>query len=150
MTRPPRRMLSALRRERAGREEIERLAPEQEAVRRVATRVARAAAREEFFSRASGELARLSRGGRRVHAGAAGNVVRLAVCVDGTGGAAPVQGSGLTGLNGRAKAVGGTLSMRSRHGEDRLPAELPARLGQSSAASRPGQRGLHPRQAGSA
>ena len=147
MTRPPRRMLHALRRERAGREEIERLAPEQEAVRRVATRVARAAAREEFFSRAAGELARLSRGGRRVHAGAAGNVVKLAVCDDGTGGAAPVQGSGLAGLNGRAEAVGGTLSMRSRHGEDRLPAELPA---QSSAASRPGQRGLHPRQAGGA
>ena len=65
MTRPPRRMLSALRRERAGREEIERLAREQEAVRRVATLVARAAAREEIFSRVARQLARLSRGGHR-------------------------------------------------------------------------------------
>jgi len=141
-------MLSALRRERAGREEIERLAPGQEAVRRLATRVARAAAREEIFSRVAGELAQLSRGGHHVHAGAAGNVVRLAVCDDGTGGAAPVRGSGLAGLNDRAEAIGGTLSMGSR--PDGLPAELPTRLGQPSAASRPGRRGLHPRQAGGA
>jgi hypothetical protein len=150
MTRPPRRMLSALRRERAGREEIERLAPGQEAVRRLATRVARAAAREEIFSRVAGELAQLSRGGHHVHAGAAGNVVRLAVCDDGTGGAAPVRGSGLAGLNDRAEAIGGTLSMGSRPDEGRLPAEPPARPGQPSAASRPGRRGLHPRQAGGA
>jgi hypothetical protein len=100
-------MLSALRRERAGREEIERLAREQAAVRRVATLVVKAAAPEEIFAAAGEELARLSRGG-------------------------------------------GTLSMRSRPGEGRLLAEPPARPGQPSAASRPGRRSLHPRQAGGA
>jgi hypothetical protein len=45
MTRLVRRMLCALSRERAGRAEIERLAGEQAALRRVATLVARAAAR---------------------------------------------------------------------------------------------------------
>jgi signal transduction histidine kinase len=60
MTRPLRQMLSALRRERAGREEIERLAGEQAALRRVATLVARAVAPEEVFAAVAAELARLS------------------------------------------------------------------------------------------
>jgi GAF domain-containing protein len=53
-------MLSALRRERAGREEIERLAGEQAALRRVATLVAKAAAPEEIFAAVAEELAQLS------------------------------------------------------------------------------------------
>jgi len=60
MTRPPRRILSALRRERAGSEEIERLAGEQAALRRVATLVAKAAAPEEIFAAVAEELARIS------------------------------------------------------------------------------------------
>jgi hypothetical protein len=55
MTRPLRRLLSALRRERAVREEIERLAGEQAALRRVATLVAKAAAPEEIFSAVAAE-----------------------------------------------------------------------------------------------
>jgi signal transduction histidine kinase len=60
MTRLLRRVLSALRRERAVREEIERLAGEQAALRRVATLVARAATPEEIFAAVAEELARLS------------------------------------------------------------------------------------------
>ena len=60
MTRPLRQLLSALRWGRAGREEIERLAGEQAALRRVAMLVARAAAPEEVFAAVAGELARLS------------------------------------------------------------------------------------------
>jgi hypothetical protein len=52
-------MLSALRRERAGREEIERLAGDQVALRRVAALVARAAAPEEVFAAVAEELAQL-------------------------------------------------------------------------------------------
>ena len=50
MIRPLRRMLSALRLVSAGREEFERLAAEQPALRRVATLVAQAAAPEEIFA----------------------------------------------------------------------------------------------------
>jgi signal transduction histidine kinase len=53
-------MLSALRRERGAREEIERLAGEQAALRRVATLVAKAAAPEEIFAAVAEELAQLS------------------------------------------------------------------------------------------
>jgi signal transduction histidine kinase len=53
-------MLSALRWERGVREEIERLAGEQAALRRVATLVARAAAPEEIFATVAEELAQLS------------------------------------------------------------------------------------------
>jgi signal transduction histidine kinase len=60
MIRPLRRMLSALRRVRAGREEIERLAGEQAALRRVATLVAKATAPEEIFAAVAEELAQLS------------------------------------------------------------------------------------------
>jgi signal transduction histidine kinase len=60
MTRPLRQMLSALRRERAGRGEIERLAGEQAALRRVAALVAKAPAPEEIFAAVAGELAQLS------------------------------------------------------------------------------------------
>jgi signal transduction histidine kinase len=60
MTRLLRRMLSALRRERAGREEIERLAGERAALRRVATLVARAAAPGEIFAAVAEEVAQLS------------------------------------------------------------------------------------------
>jgi signal transduction histidine kinase len=72
---------------------------------------------------------------------AAGEVIRLAVRDDGGGGADPARGSGLAGLNDRVAAIGGTLSMRSRPGEGTiLLAELPARPGQSSPATRPGWR----------
>ena len=60
MTRPLRRMLNALGRERARSEEIERLAGEQAALRRVATLVAKAAAPEEIFAAVAEELAQLS------------------------------------------------------------------------------------------
>jgi signal transduction histidine kinase len=60
MTRLLWRMLIALRRERAGREETERLAGEEAALCRVATLVARAAAPEEIFAAVAGEVARLS------------------------------------------------------------------------------------------
>jgi hypothetical protein len=60
MTRPLRRMLSALGPERVAREEIERLAGDQAALRRVATLAARAAAPEEIFAAVAEELARLS------------------------------------------------------------------------------------------
>ncbi len=56
MTRPLRRMLSVLGRERALREEIERLAGEQAALRRVSTLVAKAAAPEEIFAAVAGEV----------------------------------------------------------------------------------------------
>jgi GAF domain-containing protein len=59
MTRLLRRMFSALRRERAGREEIERLAGDQVALRRVAALVARAAAPEEISAAVAEELAQL-------------------------------------------------------------------------------------------
>ena len=54
------RMLSVLGQERAAREEIERLAGEQAALRRVATLVAKAAAPGEIFCAVAGELAQLS------------------------------------------------------------------------------------------
>jgi signal transduction histidine kinase len=54
------RMLSVLGAERAVREEIERLAGEQAALRRVAALVAKAAAPEEIFAAVAEELARLS------------------------------------------------------------------------------------------
>ena len=72
-----------------------------------------------------------------VGAGAAGDVLRLAVRDDGIGGADPARGSGLAGLNDRVAAIGGTLSVRSRPGEGTvLRAELPARPGQPPPASR--------------
>ena len=58
MTRPLRRMLSARHRERTGREEIERLASEQAALRRVATLMAKAAASEEIFAAVAEEACR--------------------------------------------------------------------------------------------
>jgi GAF domain-containing protein len=59
MTRMLRRMLSALRREHAGREEIKRLAGDQVALRRVAALVARDAAPGEIFATVAEELAQL-------------------------------------------------------------------------------------------
>ena len=70
-----------------------------------------------------------------VDAGAAGDVIRVAVRDDGGGGADPARGSGLTGLNDRVEAIGGTLRIRSRPGEGTtLLAELPARPGQPTPA----------------
>jgi signal transduction histidine kinase len=66
-----------------------------------------------------------------VDADAAGDVLRLAVCDDGIGGADPARGSGLAGLHNRVEAIGGALRIRSRPGEGTtLLAELPARPGQ--------------------
>lgn len=73
-----------------------------------------------------------------VGAGAAGDVLRLAVRDDGIGGADPACGSGLAGLNDRVTATGGTLRLHSRPGEGTTPrAELPAWPGQPPPASRP-------------
>ncbi len=72
-----------------------------------------------------------------VGAGAAGDVLWLAVRDDGIGGADPARGSGLAGLNDRVAAIGGTLRLGSRPGEGTiLRAELPARPGQPPPASR--------------
>ena len=55
-----------------------------------------------------------------------GEVIRLSISDDGTGGADPVRGSGLIGLKDRVAAVGGTLNVQSRPGEGTtLLAELP-------------------------
>jgi signal transduction histidine kinase len=48
---------------------------------------------------------------------ATGELVTLAIGDDGVGGANPVRGSGLIGLKDRVEAIGGTLSVRSHHGE---------------------------------
>ena len=59
---------------------------------------------------------------------ATGEVIRLAVRDDGVGGANPARGSGLIGLKDRVEAIGGTLSVRSHHGEGTtLRVELPLR-----------------------
>jgi len=63
-----------------------------------------------------------------IEVGAADEVIRLAIRDDGVGGADPARGSGLVGLNDRVEAIGGTLSMRSHHGEGTtLSVELPLR-----------------------
>ena len=50
----------------------------------------------------------------------------VAVADDGVGGAAPILGSGLSGLSDRVAALGGTLRIESDHGEGTtLTAELP-------------------------
>ena len=55
-----------------------------------------------------------------------GEVIRLSISDDGTGGADPMQGSGLIGLKDRVAAVGGTLNVQSRPGVGTtLLAELP-------------------------
>jgi signal transduction histidine kinase len=53
-------------------------------------------------------------------------VLRVAVCDDGIGGADPALGSGLLGLEDRAEAIGGTISLQSRPGAGTsLHVELP-------------------------
>jgi signal transduction histidine kinase len=55
-----------------------------------------------------------------------GEVIKLSISDDGTGGADPERGSGLVGLKDRVAAVGGTLNVQSRPGEGTtLLAELP-------------------------
>jgi signal transduction histidine kinase len=50
----------------------------------------------------------------------------VSVADDGVGGAAPVDGSGLSGLSDRVAALGGTLRIESEHGfGTTLVAELP-------------------------
>jgi signal transduction histidine kinase len=51
-----------------------------------------------------------------VELGADDAMVRLAVRDDGTGGADPARGSGLTGLRDRIEALGGTLHITSPPG----------------------------------
>ena len=72
-----------------------------------------------------------------IGAGAAGDVLRLAVRDDGGGGADPARGCGLMGLKDRVEAIGGILRVRSRPGEGTtLLAELPARAGHPPPANR--------------
>ena len=53
--------------------------------------------------------------------------LRLDVRDDGVGGADPARGSGLIGLKDRVEAIGGTFTVKSRHGEGtRLLVERPA------------------------
>jgi histidine kinase/DNA gyrase B/HSP90-like ATPase len=100
-----------------------------------------------LVSEALGNAARHA-GASAGRAGAAGDILRLAVVDDGTGGADPARGSGLAGLRDRVEATGGTLRIRSRPGEGTtLLAELPARPGPPATAGRtarssssPGQR----------
>jgi len=62
----------------------------------------------------------------RVGAEADGQVLRLCVRDDGSGGADPVRGSGLVGLNDRVEALGGTITIQSPAGEGTsLHAALP-------------------------
>jgi signal transduction histidine kinase len=62
----------------------------------------------------------------RVDAEAAGRVLHLCVRDDGAGGADPVRGSGLVGLNDRVEALGGTITIQSPAGEGTsLHAALP-------------------------
>jgi signal transduction histidine kinase len=62
---------------------------------------------------------------------ATGEVIRLAIRDDGVGGANPARGSGLIGLKDRVEAIGGTLRVRSHHGEGTaLRVELPLRPSQ--------------------
>jgi len=54
------------------------------------------------------------------------HTLRIAVRDDGVGGAEPARGSGLLGLKDRAEAIGGTLTLESRHDAGtNLIAELP-------------------------
>ncbi len=67
-------------------------------------------------------------GASAVHVGIeqTGDVIRLSIRDDGSGGADPLRGSGLVGLKDRVAAVGGTLSVQSRPGEGTtLLAQLP-------------------------
>jgi signal transduction histidine kinase len=52
----------------------------------------------------------------QVSAATAGQVLHLNVRDDGTGGADPVQGSGLIGLKDRVEALGGTITVDSPAG----------------------------------
>jgi signal transduction histidine kinase len=53
-------------------------------------------------------------------------VLCITVGDDGVGGADATRGSGLLGLKDRAEAIGGTISLESRHGVGtNLIAELP-------------------------
>jgi signal transduction histidine kinase len=62
----------------------------------------------------------------QVSAATAGQVLHLNVRDDGTGGADPVQGSGLIGLKDRVEALGGTITVDSPAGAGTsLHAELP-------------------------
>jgi signal transduction histidine kinase len=62
-----------------------------------------------------------------VERGADEAMVRLAIRDDGTGGADPARGSGLTGLGDRIEALGGTLHITSPPGGGTtLLIELPA------------------------
>jgi signal transduction histidine kinase len=56
----------------------------------------------------------------------AGGMLRLDVRDDGVGGADPARGSGLIGLRDRVEAIGGTFTLKSRHGKGtHLLIELP-------------------------
>ena len=66
--------------------------------------------------------------GVHVQVEATSGVLRLDVRDDGVGGADPARGSGLIGLRDRVEAVGGTFTVKSRHGKGtRLLIELPVR-----------------------
>jgi signal transduction histidine kinase len=62
--------------------------------------------------------------------------LRLCIADDGSGGADPSRGSGLTGLKDRVETGGGTLTVDSPPGEGtRLTAELPLHAAQTAVSS---------------
>jgi signal transduction histidine kinase len=65
-------------------------------------------------------------------------LVRLRVSDDGVGGADPSTGSGLTGIRDRVEALGGSLAVRSPHGQGTV---LEVALPIAAAADRPGASG---------
>jgi signal transduction histidine kinase len=74
----------------------------------------------------------------RVCAAVHGDVLRIEVQDDGTGGVDPAKGSGIVGLTDRVDAIGGTIGIASRRGEGTtVTVELPI-------AGPPGARISHP------
>jgi signal transduction histidine kinase len=76
----------------------------------------------------------------QVEAEASGGTLRVCVRDDGAGGADPLRGSGLIGLQDRIKALGGTFSVHSPAGRGTtVSCELPFLVGTAQPDARPGK-----------